>query len=124
MYTDTIKIKSQGLGLEITQKSNIIHEQTMLQYYCEKLGIKSDRTLVVHCKIAGEGIKFDWGFSKFTYRAKPISLKCNKNKFHILVDSVLSSEVLTPAVCQANARQTRQYMLVYVTFAATTTTQS
>ena len=75
----------------------------------------SDCTPVAHCKIAGEGIEFDWGFSKLAYRAKPISLKRNKTKFHSLVDSVLSDKVLTISVCRANARRARSYMLAYLT---------
>ena len=108
----------------ISQQPDFMHEQTMLQYYCEKLGIKSDQTPVAHCEIAGEGIKFDWGCSKLTYRAKPISLKHNKNKFHKLVDSFLGKEVLSISVCRANAQQARQYMLTYATLAAKTTNQN
>ena len=92
-----------------------MNQKTMLQYYCEKLGILSDRTPVAHCKIAGEGIEFNWGFAKLTYCGKPIGLKWNKSKFHSLVKSVLSSKVPTISICRANARRARQYMLAYMT---------
>ena len=108
----------------ISQQPNFMHEQTMLQHYCNKLGIKSDRTPVAHCKIAGEGIEFDWGFSKLNYRAKPITLKRNKSKFHTLVHSVLGKEVLTLEVCRANARRARQYMLAYATLETAATNQN
>ena len=114
----------KSLTSMIAQQPDFMHEQTMLQHYCAKLGIRSDRTPVAHCKIAGEGIEFDWEFSKLTYRAKPISLKRNKSKFHSLVNSVLSREVLTLAVCQANVHRARQYMLAYMTLAASTSNQS
>ena len=64
------------------QQPHFMNEKTMLQYYCKKLGIRTDRTPVAHCEIAGEGIEFDWGFSKIAYNSKPISLKQNKSKFH------------------------------------------
>ena len=104
----TIKGKMDEFGnrnMKTSLKSMILcqpdfmNQQTMLQYYCNKLGIMSDQTPVVHCKIAGEGIEFDWGFSKLAYRAKPISLKRNKTKFYSLVESVLSDKVLTISVC-------------------------
>ena len=66
----------------ILQQPDFMNEKTMLQYYCKKLGIRTDRTPVAHCEIAGEGIEFDWGFSKIAYNSKPISLKQNKSKFH------------------------------------------
>ena len=114
----------KSLMIMIAQQPDFMHEKIMLQHYCEELRIKSDRTPKAHCKIAGRGIEFDWGFSKLMYHAKPIELKRNKTKFQSLVDSVLSREVLTLAVCQANARRARQYMLAYMTLAATTTNQS
>lgn len=66
----------------ISQQPDFMHEKTMLQHYCEELGIRSNRTPKAHCEIAGEGIEFDWGFSKLTYCTKPIALKRNKTKFH------------------------------------------
>ena len=68
----TMKGKSDTFGnrdLKTSLKSLILcqldfmNQKTMLQYYCEKLGILSDRTPVAHCKIAGEGIEFNWGFA-------------------------------------------------------------
>ena len=103
----------------IACQPDFMEQPTMLQYYCEKLGIKTDRSPVAHCEIAGEGIEFNWGYSKLNYRAQPLSLKQNKSKFHSLVESVLSSKVLTLSVCRANACRARQYMLAYETLATT-----
>ena len=108
----------------IAQQPDFIHEQTMLQYYCEKLGIRSNKMPVAHCEIVGEGIEFDWGFYKLTYRIRPISLKRNKSKLNSLFNLVLSREVLTLAVCRAKARRARQYMLADMTLAASTSNQS
>ena len=92
-----------------------MEQETLLQIYCRKLGVMSDRSPVAHCEIAGEDIEFDWGFTKLTYRAKTLSEKRNKQTFHKLVHKVLSSEVLTLDTCRANARRARQYMLAYMT---------
>ena len=108
----------------LLQQPDFMNEKTMLQHYCEKLGVRTDRTPVAHCEVAGERIEFDWGYSKIAYRSKPISLKQNKSKFHSLVESVLSSKTLTLSICRANARRARQYMLAYMTLAATDTEQS
>ena len=74
---------------------------------------------MAHCEIAGEGIEFDWGFSKMAYRSKQIEQKRNKSKFHELVHSVLGSSVLSLLVCWSNARRARQYMLAYTALAET-----
>ena len=100
----------------IACQPDFINQKTLLQHFCELLGTKSDRTPVAHCEIAGEGIEFDWGYSKMLYRSKPISMKRNKTKFHELVDSVLSTDVLTIAVARANSCRARQYMLVYTRY--------
>ena len=97
----------------IASQPDFMEQKTLLQHFCELLGAKSDHTPVAHCEIAGEGIEFDWGYSKTIYRSKPLSMKRNKTKFHELVDSVLGREVLTLAVSRANSRRARQYMLAY-----------
>ena len=94
---------------------DFLEQETLLQVYCRKLGAKSDHTPVAHCEVAGEGIEFDWGYSKTVYRSKPLSEKRNKSQFHSLVDSVLSNDVLTLSVCRSNAQRARQYMLAYMT---------
>ena len=83
----------------ILQQPDFMNQKTMLQHYCKKLGVRTDRTPVAHCKIAGKGIEFDWGYLKITYCSCPISLKHSKSKFHSLVDSVLSSQTLTISIC-------------------------
>ena len=64
----------------IACQPNFINQKMLMQHFCELLGAKSDQTPVAHCEIAGEGIKFDWGYSKMLYRSKPISMKRNKIK--------------------------------------------
>ena len=75
-----------------------MEQETLLQTHCKKLGAMSDRSPVALPEIAGKGIKFNWGFSKITYRAKSLSQKRNKTKFHELVHEVLSNAVLTLSV--------------------------
>lgn len=48
-----------------------MEQETLLQIHCKELGAMSDRISVVHCKIDGECIKFNWGYLKINYRAKP-----------------------------------------------------
>ena len=69
---------------------------------------RSDWTPVVHCKIASEDTKFNWGFTKTIYRTKLLEDKRNKDKFHMLVESVFNSDTLTMQVTRVNARQARK----------------
>ena len=116
--------KAKSLRQLISMQPDFLHQETLLQIHCKKLGTLSNRLPIAHPKIAGEGIKFNWGFSKITYGAKPLSKKCNKTKFHELVHKVLGSAVLTLTVCQANARRARQYMLAYMTLEGQSRSQS
>ena len=62
---------------------DFIHQETLLQIYCSKLGVLSDRSPIAHCEIAGDGIEFDWGFSKIIYRSKPLDeKKISQNSKH------------------------------------------
>ena len=98
----------------LSMQLDFMKQETLLQTYIMKLGQKSDRTPDAHCKIAGGGIEFNWGYSKVIYRSKPIEEKKSKIKFQGLVRSVLSKDILTILVCQANACRVRQYMLAYI----------
>ena len=116
--------KSTSIKALIMNQPDFLEQKTLLQHHCEQLGVLSDRSPVAHCDIAGKGIEFNWGFSKMNYRSKPIEMKRNKTKFHELVMSVLGKDILTMAVCRANAHRARQYMLAYMTLAKTANVQS
>ena len=85
----------------ISVQPDFLQQETLLQVYCNKLGVKADRTPVAHCEIAGEGIEYDWGHSKIVYRSRPLSEKCSKSKFIALVNEVLRDTVLTLSVCRS-----------------------
>ena len=117
------RIQENSIKRMISTQPDFLQQKTILQHYCKELGALSNRTPDAHCKIAGEGIKFDWGFSKMMYRSKPMSEKQNKSKFHKLVKSVLSSTTLTLSVCRSSAHRARQYMLAYMALAEMTKRQ-
>lgn len=94
---------------------DFLHQETLLQIHCRELGTLSNRSPIAHPKIAGKCIEFNWSFSKITYRAKLLSEKRNKTKFHELLQEVLGSVVLTLTVCRANAQRARQYIFGYMT---------
>ena len=96
-----------------------MNQEILLQFYCKQLGVKTDRSPVAHPEIAGEGIEFDWGCSKLSYRAHPLSAKQNKTKFHELVNTVLGETILSLSLVRSNARRARQYMLAYAAIEST-----
>ena len=100
-YTEKGKVDEYGIRDEdkslkqiISMQPDFLQEETLLHIHFRELGTMSNRSPVAHPKIAGKGIEFNWGFSKITYRAKPLSKKLNKTKFHELVYGVLQ-EVLS-----------------------------
>ena len=121
-YSDINEFTS--IKIMIMNQPDFLEQKTLLQHHCKKLSVFSDQSPVAHCEIAGEGIEFDWGFSKMSYCSKPIEMKRNKTKFHKLVMSVLSRDVLTVAVCRANTHRARQYMLAYMALTETANNQS
>ena len=83
------RCKQKSLKKLLSLQPDFMRQETLLQTFIMKLGQKSDRTPIVHCEIAGEGIEFNWGHSKIIYRSRPIEQKRNKNKFQDLVQSVV-----------------------------------
>ena len=65
----------------MTRQSDFINELTLLQYHGQKLGVVVDRSPKCHPEIAGEGIEYLWGLSKFWYRRTPIHTKRSKDNF-------------------------------------------
>jgi hypothetical protein len=60
--------ESRSLKYLIRHCYDFDHEQTMMQYIGEKLGVIVDRTPKCHCEMAGEGIEYSWGLGKNRYR--------------------------------------------------------
>ena len=55
--------------------SDFANEKTLLQENLSKLGIEVHRSPKYHSELAGEGIKYSWGFAKKYYRRLPLKLK-------------------------------------------------
>jgi hypothetical protein len=67
-----------------------------------------------HCELAGDGVEYDWGFSKRTYRRIPFEQKKGKANFHASVrESLHSVPIETRRKFSAKARR---YMVVYSLF--------
>ena len=96
------------------QQSDFKDEITLLQFHANLLGVTLDRTPKCHCEIAGEGIEYNWGFSKLAYRRAPIRLKRNKASFYKLVQTCLDNKgVLNIIRVRQCSKKARQYMLLY-----------
>ena len=105
--------ESTSIDKLMEKQPDFLEQETLLQYYCKKLGVESDRSPKCHPEIAGEGIEFDWGCAKVHYRSQPIARKRTKDNFNSLVDESLGLSVLSISQCRNNARRARLYMLAY-----------
>jgi hypothetical protein len=61
-------IRETSLKHLMSLLTDFIEEETLLQYHGRLLGVKIECTPKCHPKIAGEGIKYDWGCVKGGYR--------------------------------------------------------
>ncbi len=60
---------------------DFVGEETLLQYHGQMIGVIVDHSPKAHPKVAGEGVEYDWGFSKLLYCCQHIENKRNKEKF-------------------------------------------
>ena len=76
----------------LSQWSDFLEEETMLQTFVKKLGARCARSPKYHCEIAGEGIEYySGGNSKMKYRRTEVRLTSD---FILLVGKCLSREYL------------------------------
>jgi hypothetical protein len=61
--------------------TDFIKEETLLQYHGRLLKVKVVWTPKCHPKIAGDGIKYNWGCRKGFYPCLPLSAKKQKLSF-------------------------------------------
>ena len=97
----------------LSQCSDFLEEETMLQTFVKKLGARCVRSPKYHCEIAGEGIEYSWGNSKMKYRRTPYSQKRSTSDFILLVGKCLSREYLHRERVRKNSRRAREYMAAY-----------
>ena len=92
---------------------DFVSEETLLQYHAKKIGASVDHSPKAHPELAGEGVEYDWGFSKLDYRRQPLELKRDKKKFRALVKRCISRANITIELRRKFSRRARGYSLCY-----------
>ena len=87
--------KSTSFCHIMEQCPNFQNELSSLEYLCKKLGVKASHSPKFYCKIAGEGIEYDWAMGKGEYCRQRLSTKKGMDSFHTLVQQCLGPTVLT-----------------------------
>ena len=91
------------------------NEVSLLVYNAGRMGVTVDSSPKYHPEIAGEGIEYCWGCSKQWYRAQPLKMKRNKEKFYLLVQQAMDTKnILTCANIRKFGLRQRVYMLSYL----------
>ena len=93
---------------------DFIREETLLQCHGKAMGMIVDHSPIAHPEVAGEGVEYDWGFSKLFYRRHPLAVKRSKEKFRDLVRKCISRETITTEMRRKFARRARRYTLAYL----------
>jgi hypothetical protein len=104
----------------MSQCEDFQKEKSAMEFLAEKLsllhGIKVEllTSTKYHCEVAGEGIEYDWGYAKKTYRRIPLSDKKGKEKFvHCVKESLRSVSI---GLARKFSAKARRYMLTYQVF--------
>ena len=112
--------KKYSLTYLMSQCEDFKNEKSAMEVVAEKLsllhGIKVQllTTTKYHCEVAGDGIEYDWGYSKKTYRRIPLSDKKGKAKFvHCVKESLRSVSI---GLARKFSAKARRYMLTYQVF--------
>ena len=96
---------------------DFIGEETLLQFHGRKIGVIIDHSPKAHPEVAGEGVEYNWGFSKLLYCRQPIELKSKKDKFRKLVRECISRELVTIQQRRKFERQAQRYLIAYLALA-------
>ena len=105
--------KETSLDILLSQCSDFLNEESLLQLNIRKLGCGVIHTPKYHCEMAGEGIEYSWGNAKMKYRSFKASEKRSKAQFLEKVQFCLSREFLTIEKVRKNSRRSREYMVAY-----------
>ena len=92
---------------------DFLNEVTLLQEKLGTLGVTVHRLPKCHAELAGEGIKYSWGFAKNMYRRLPIKQKRTKDKFRASVRQVINRENITTVRVRKFAQRARAYICAY-----------
>ena len=110
-------INDSSLRRRMEQMPDFVGEETLLQFHGRKIGVIIDHSPKAHPEVAGEGVEYDWGFTKMLYRRQHIEKKRSKEKFRQLVSHCISREVVTVEHRRKFARRARRYLLAYLALA-------
>jgi hypothetical protein len=88
-----------------------VENKPNLEHLADELGCLVVFTAKHHRKIAGEGVKNGWGFSKKIYHPLPVTKKCYLDAFTKFVKVCLLQ--VTPERARRFSRRCCNYMLAY-----------
>ena len=97
----------------LSQCTDFAEEESLLQSMGRKMGVTIDQTPKCHEELAGEGIKYTWGYCKNHYRRMLLALKRSKTSFRKVVSDCCSREKVTKEVVRKFSKRARQYILAY-----------
>ena len=72
-------IKDEVIRAKIQECSDFANEVLQLQHIASKLSLAVVMTPKAHLELAGQGIEYSWGYSKFTFRRKNVGGDKAKN---------------------------------------------
>jgi hypothetical protein len=107
------RIRETSLDQLLSQCSDFLREESLLQLNIRKLGCTCVHSPQFHCEIAGEGIEYSWGNAKMKYRSFRAADKRSKAQFLEKVRYCMSREFLTNERVRKNSRRSREYMVSY-----------
>ena len=106
-------INKTSLETLLLSCTDFIEEESMLQMNIRKMGAICFHSPKYHCEIAGKGIKYSWGNSKYKYCRIKASDKRFKKEFHKCVEECLSRQFLHKERVRKNSRRAREYLVAY-----------
>ena len=105
--------KESSLCQKMEKIPDFVSEETLLQYHAKNIGAIVDHSSKAHPEVAGEGVEYDWGFSKLAYHRHPLERKKKKEKFHELVNHCILRDSITIVHRSKFARRACQYNRAY-----------
>jgi hypothetical protein len=106
-------IVGTSLDMLLSQCSDFLKEDSLLQLNIKKLGCFCIHSPKYHCELAGEGIEYSWGNAKMKYRSFMAREKRTKAQFLEKVKYCMSREFLNIERVRKNSRRAREYMVSY-----------
>ena len=119
-YTIQGRKDADGATIKETSMKHILgecpdfkNEITALEKLGLDLGILIKCTPKYHAEMAGEGIEYDWAFSKNAFKHLPLTERKTKEQFRAAVKGVISGTSVSLYRARAAARRARSYLRAY-----------